>query len=456
MSYNIAFASDKIFHDFCHGKFYSSLKPDNTSYICYYAEALKSIIKANVVDFYDTLPHGKFIMFIKLDMRYFEYLVNTYYNQSNERVAAIIEIINKLAIALNEERCMLVFDTCTWPMIPSQHKIGINRLYTFLKIANVTCLKNVIFLTSAHMNREASYTGLFKTIFFEFFENALRTRKQSTTNFNKKIQNFTNNTNTFRFLYLNHKEKAHRVYLFIKIFLTVKDFYKKIAASMCPGRVLFTKENGGIQYHVFQSDLTDFVDKSIPDWVYNSSRDEFVENFSKLVQRPGGSISTPLAPWAPNSDWKSPKVQWTLDADLWEKTGVYIGVETNYVYSKEHAKDGNDYLSLTEKTFKPIMMKAPFILYGQPFILKKLKEYGYKTFSDFWDESYDEELDHMKRASSIVKVVKTIADLSDREFVNLLLQTENIVEHNYRVFCERRPEKEICDTIVKFYEEKNN
>ena len=52
-------------------------------------------------------------------------------------------------------------------------------------------------------------------------------------------------------------------------------------------------------------------------------------------------------------------------------------------------------LFITEKTFRPIAMGHPFIVLGQPNLLKKLQSFGFKT--DFIDTSYDEILDNKKR-----------------------------------------------------------
>jgi hypothetical protein len=37
-------------------------------------------------------------------------------------------------------------------------------------------------------------------------------------------------------------------------------------------------------------------------------------------------------------------------------------------------------LFLTEKTFKPLALGMPFIVIGNPYILKRLRSLGYKTF----------------------------------------------------------------------------
>ncbi len=51
-------------------------------------------------------------------------------------------------------------------------------------------------------------------------------------------------------------------------------------------------------------------------------------------------------------------------------------------------------LHLTEKIFKPIVTKRPFILVAAAGNLAYLKSYGFKTFDRWIDESYDNETDH--------------------------------------------------------------
>ena len=48
------------------------------------------------------------------------------------------------------------------------------------------------------------------------------------------------------------------------------------------------------------------------------------------------------------------------------------------------------HLTSTEKSFKPFRDKHPFIIVGVDGALKSMRNLGFKTFSEFWDESYDE------------------------------------------------------------------
>ena len=62
-------------------------------------------------------------------------------------------------------------------------------------------------------------------------------------------------------------------------------------------------------------------------------------------------------------------------------------------------------LHLTEKSLRPFVNRRPFILVGPPSSLKYLQSYGFKNFAEFWDESYDDELDPHSRLDKILELV---------------------------------------------------
>ena len=68
--------------------------------------------------------------------------------------------------------------------------------------------------------------------------------------------------------------------------------------------------------------------------------------------------------------------------------------------------DGDqDSVFITEKTMKPIMYGHPFILLGDARSLKNLETWGFKTFSELFDQSYDTEKDINKRIDMVVDEV---------------------------------------------------
>jgi hypothetical protein len=61
----------------------------------------------------------------------------------------------------------------------------------------------------------------------------------------------------------------------------------------------------------------------------------------------------------------------------------------------------------TEKTVRPIMSAKPFIVYGPKLFLQRLKNMGFKTYSDFWNEDYDY-LEGPARWQAIKNLLKTV------------------------------------------------
>jgi hypothetical protein len=47
----------------------------------------------------------------------------------------------------------------------------------------------------------------------------------------------------------------------------------------------------------------------------------------------------------------------------------------------------------TEKTWRPIICRTPFLMIGPKNFLENLRQLGFKTFGNWWDESYDQDAD---------------------------------------------------------------
>lgn len=93
------------------------------------------------------------------------------------------------------------------------------------------------------------------------------------------------------------------------------------------------------------------------------------------------------------------------DPDWYSSTLYSVVVETSCDYP----------LFITEKTFKPIMYGHPFIVYGSRGVLNVLKEKGFDTFFELFDESYDTEEDNLKRAKLIIEQIKKFKFDSDKK-----------------------------------------
>ena len=104
---------------------------------------------------------------------------------------------------------------------------------------------------------------------------------------------------------------------------------------------------------------------------------------------------------------------------------IFVVTETCYWQQKTH---------LTEKIFKPIVLRMPFILVGCAHNLAYLRSYGFKTFSDFWDESYDSIEDPILRLKAVTEILRDIATTSLDQQQAMLKDMQPVLEHNYNLF----------------------
>lgn len=88
-------------------------------------------------------------------------------------------------------------------------------------------------------------------------------------------------------------------------------------------------------------------------------------------------------------------------------------------------------VTLTEKSFKPFKEKHPFITVGAPGTLRALKEMGFKTFGDFWDENYDNIADSGDRMEKILRICEHIGTWSPAQIVDFRRRVKPILDHNY-------------------------
>jgi hypothetical protein len=86
--------------------------------------------------------------------------------------------------------------------------------------------------------------------------------------------------------------------------------------------------------------------------------------------------------------------------------------------------------NFSEKLINAVINESPFILVAPPRTLEYFKSMGFKSFGDFWDESYDLEEDHTIRLNLIFKIIDQINSLSIEELKNLYEQMYPIILHN--------------------------
>jgi len=106
-----------------------------------------------------------------------------------------------------------------------------------------------------------------------------------------------------------------------------------------------------------------------------------------------------------------------------QKGFLYVCTET--VFNYPHA-----YLS--EKAYKGITAKRPFVIVGAPNSLALLQEYGFKTFNSWWNEGYDIEQDPSRRIEKIHAIIKDICAKSNNEIKTMCTEMTPVLEYNFQ------------------------
>ena len=116
---------------------------------------------------------------------------------------------------------------------------------------------------------------------------------------------------------------------------------------------------------------------------------------------------------------------------------TYFSLVSETIYFAEY-RDWEDSCFLSEKIFKAILFRHPFVLCATPHTLKYLRGLGYKTYSPVIDESYDSIDDNWLRLVAILKEVNRLCKLEGEALEDYLKFCREIAEHNFNVLLNKR------------------
>ena len=111
-------------------------------------------------------------------------------------------------------------------------------------------------------------------------------------------------------------------------------------------------------------------------------------------------------------------VSQTVPAKIYEQSWYSVICETTYLTST---------FFMAEKFTKTVLARRPFVLFGSPGYLARLKQLGFKTFDSVIDESYD----HDKIAESRFRAAWTqVLSLSQQDPRRVYAKLEPVLQHN--------------------------
>jgi len=143
--------------------------------------------------------------------------------------------------------------------------------------------------------------------------------------------------------------------------------------------------------------------------------------------------------------WAQDYPQYGMDQDIFEKpyndTACSIVSETN---------DNDHEVFMTEKIWKPIIAQQFFVVHGNYLYLQKLKEMGFKTFNNYFEEAYDLDRDPSMRIDTIVDVC---GRLRDALWPDMYLRSQSLRQYNFDTFFNKEKlSTEINNTLNLFLE----
>lgn len=114
-----------------------------------------------------------------------------------------------------------------------------------------------------------------------------------------------------------------------------------------------------------------------------------------------------------------------FDINNYNDTDIEVVLETLF---------DDDRIHLTEKSLRPIAVAQPFILASTAGSLEYLRKYGFKTFGNVWDESYDNIKDSEQRLVAIVDLMQQIANWDSVTRGKNLAEVQAIADYNRQHF----------------------
>lgn len=181
-------------------------------------------------------------------------------------------------------------------------------------------------------------------------------------------------------------------------------------------------------------------DKSITSFLHSTEFDDFCnkkgnEEYKNLIQS-----KYPFVADYDDAYLVSDMHNFFTKKDMWMQTYFSVVSETS-------ADDR--WCFITEKTVRPMIYFHPFIIWGNPGTLKVLRNLGFETFPEFFDESYDVVTNSEIRMKMILNEVKKLCEMPLEEIHNLYQKVIPKLVHNRNLLIKMYERKEVYNKFLE-------
>ncbi len=301
------------------------------------------------------------------------------------------------------------------------------KFYSFYKKHKISS-KQICFLTNTANIKEQydlflKSTGIKSFMIVDFIPflimpeaghsiNNCENHKHKTT-FNNKVYTIPtlgeiNNKRKYHYLCLNrNSERLHRPKLVLE--LIKNDIFKK-------GQVSLFKSIGLEEYSKSNSEYQELIVKKYP-FIIDENNPETVAHMHGYLTK----------------------------KEMWLNTYFSVVSETSVL---------NNTVFITEKTIKPMIYYHPFIIWGNPKTLYHLKKLGFKTFPEFFDETYDNITDKEQRLKLIINNLNRLCNMDLSEIHELYQKVKPKLIHNYNLLKKFYDDETLHTLIINKLERK--
>ena len=158
----------------------------------------------------------------------------------------------------------------------------------------------------------------------------------------------------------------------------------------------------------------------------------------KMLSNSLWSASAPGFSWGhmektldPNFEWPEWKLQ-SVDGYHRTTRQIHFPMYNQSVCSiVSETSCENDFHYITEKTCKPLMAEHVFVILSGKGFLKNLRNLGFRTFNDHFDETYD---DCEYLTERVKRILVTLKSIQQMDYRKLYEDTKEIREHNRKLF----------------------
>jgi hypothetical protein len=110
----------------------------------------------------------------------------------------------------------------------------------------------------------------------------------------------------------------------------------------------------------------------------------------------------------------------------------------------------DDFCFISEKPIRPMIYFHPFIVLGNPNTLKRLKQLGFETFPEFFDETYDSIIDKDIRKKMVTENVIKLCQKPIEEIHQMYISVIPKLIHNRNLLVKFAKEKRLHNEFINY------